>query len=105
MITPTPKVCQEDDGLLSTAQDESILFRLAESPPKAQAARNAEQPGVFPHAGNAGAPTDTREAFAHTQRLPEHGSARLQLRETRALAKREEKTITLGAHFFLYELL
>jgi len=39
--------------------------------------------------------------FAHTQRLPEHGSARLQLRETRALAKREEKTIDLGAQWGL----
>ena len=42
-----------------------------------------------------------RETFAHTQRLPEYGSARLQLRETRALAQREEKTIDLGAQFFL----
>ena len=48
----------------------------------------------------------TREkTLAHTQRLPEHGSAHLQLRETRALAKREEKTIELGAHFFVTRLL
>ena len=44
----------------------------------------------------------TREKLLHTQRLPEHGSAHLQLRETRALAKREEKTIDLGAQIFCY---
>jgi len=65
---------------------------------KQRATRN--NPGVILHPGNAelwrGTPADTREAFAHTQRLPEHGSARLQLRETRAIAKREEKTIGGG---------
>jgi len=35
----------------------------------------------------------------HDKSLPEHGSAHLQLIETRALAKREEKTIDLGAQF------
>ena len=68
---------------------------MAESPPKAQAGATQNNPGVNLHAGNAGpwrgAPADTRETFTHTQRLPEHGSARLQLREIRALAKREEK--------------
>jgi len=39
------------------------------------------------------------ETFAHTQRLPEHGSALSQLRETRALAKREKKTTDLGRIF------
>ena len=64
----------------------------------------AEQPGVFPHAGNAGirhlAPSDARETFAHTQHLPGHGSALSQLRETRALVRRREKAIDLGAQFF-----
>ena len=44
----------------------------------------------------------TREKLLHTHSacLPEHGSVRLLFRETRALSKREEKTIDLGAQIF-----
>ena len=65
----------------------------------------SEQPGVFPHAGNAGSRDaerqQTRERHLHTQLLPMRGSALLQLRETRVFAKREEKTMTPERNFLV----
>ena len=80
------------------------------APQKHKQRATRKNPGVTLYAGNAETPSHdaerqmTRENFSHTQHLPEHGSARLQLRETRALAKREEKTSDLGAHFFFVPL-
>ena len=92
--------------LLATAQDKVPCSACADwprAPQKRKQRATRNNPALSPTQVTPGHDAErqlTREKLLHTQRLSEHGIVRLQLRETRALAKREEKTIDLGAQFF-----